>query len=561
MMNQFNTIEGKDYLYSVLLIQNKQLTPEAKYLLIRILWLSRKQLTPISLLVSIERFGLSEAVLRKAYELLLRLGYLEECKPSVEVKEQVGRPKKLVQVTKWGMEKINAEFVKSQIWLSKQCGAHKQRIDLLLLWDETKDVLRQQNQKKIKKDNDDKARRYTFTAATRILLAILYLHADRHGVVKDLSLGDFSKLTGMLSDRLESQFIIITGLGYLLSRVAGLTNKGLFGQVKSVFYLNVYNDNLLASKDKPVFFAVVMLNNDYNKFSWAYRIKLWLISSGKIFPYLFPKSDNEFNAYIRGVYNNISNLKKQFPISDNANLAEDLPLLLVCIRKIFEFNGLYFECGYPGFKGKNLCLEDTRIEHVFQWQCLFHPFKIEELFSGGLTTDFFKYLQFKIDEYACELLNEVFKPQKDNEAYWHQHVYMHQAVLTKILADFFPAINNHAAIVNDTKKSAFQLLIYCIAYQHALAMQSLFKCMFPSMIDNDYSLSILPVNNLHYCTSARYQIFSIYSKSRLCDESFIAKQYSTRDSKFIGIENDEFTESFMKIIGYDFKKLVSLFGN
>ncbi|HNL81323.1 MAG TPA: hypothetical protein PKL69_13385, partial [Agitococcus sp.] len=133
--------------------------------------------------------------------------------------------------------------------------------------------------------------------------------------------------------------------------------------------------------------------------------------------------------------------------------------------------------------------------------------------------------------------------------------------LTKILADFFPAINNHAAIVNDTKKSAFQLLIYCIAYQHALAMQSLFKCMFPSMIDNDYSLSILPVNNLHYCTSARYQIFSIYSKSRLCDESFIAKQYSTRDSKFIGIENDEFTESFMKIIGYDFKKLVSLFGN
>lgn len=151
MMNQFNTIEGKDYLYSVLLIQNKQLTPEAKYLLIRILWLSRKQLTPISLLVSIERFGLSEAVLRKAYELLLRLGYLEECKPSVEVKEQVGRPKKLVQVTKWGMEKINAEFVKSQIWLSKQCGAHKQRIDLLLLWDETKDVLRQQNQKKSKK--------------------------------------------------------------------------------------------------------------------------------------------------------------------------------------------------------------------------------------------------------------------------------------------------------------------------------------------------------------------------------------------------------------------------
>ncbi len=199
MMNQFNTIEGNEYFYSVLLIQDKQLTPEAKYLLIRILWLSRKQLTSISLLASIEQFGLSEAVLRKAYELLLRLGYLEECKPSAEVKQQVGRPKKLVQVTKWGMEKIHAEFVKSQIWLSKQCGAHKQRIDLLLLWDEIKDVLRQQNQKKIEKDNDDTARRYTFTAATRILLAILYLHADRHGVVKDLSLGELSKLTGMLS--------------------------------------------------------------------------------------------------------------------------------------------------------------------------------------------------------------------------------------------------------------------------------------------------------------------------------------------------------------------------
>ncbi len=560
MMNQFNTIEYREYSYSILLIQDKLLTPEAKYLLIRILRLSQ-QPTPMSLLTSIEQFGLSETVLRKACQLLLSLGYLEECKPSTEVKEQVGRPKKLVQMTKLGMDKIYTEFVASQSWLSTQSRTYKQRIDSLLWWDSEDDVLRQRNHKKIKKNNNDTLRHHTFTAATRILLAVLYLHADRHGVVKSLSLGQLSTLTGMSIERLESQLTIITDLGYLIARLAGLTNKALFGQVKSVFFLNVYNDNLLKGKDKPVFLAVIMIKNDYNKSSWACRIKSWLRSSIKIFPSLFLKSDNEFNAYISGIYENIGNLKEQFSISDDADLTKDLPLLLEFIKKLFEAEGLYFECNFPGFEGKNLCLEyNEGLVHVFQWLSLFRPFKIEELFSGGLTTIFFRYLQFKINEYACELLNEVFKRQKyKEEADWQKSVYMHQELLNKIAADFFPAITNHAAIANDTKKSACQLLIYCIAYQHALAMQSLFKSMLPAMMDDDYSVSILPINNLSNWHSARCQIFSIDSKKRLCDESFIVKQYSTRYSKFFGFQSDELTEGFMNAIGYDFKKLVAQF--
>lgn len=383
------------------------------------------------------------------------------------------------------------------------------------------------------------------------------MHADRHGVVKDLSLGDFSKLTGMLSDRLESQFIIITGLGYLLSRVAGLTNKALFGQVKSVFYLNVYNDNLLASKDKPVLLLTIVPPNHHMKYSWAYLIKLWLQSPVKIFPYMKHKTDNQIDVFIRNAFNVKNNLEQQYPMLDDTNLAKDLPQLLKSIKKLFEAEGLYFYINHKSVEErKNSYSEWIHQQFTLDWLSFFYFFKIEELFSSGLTTEFFNYLQLKINEYACELLNDVFWQKKDNDD-WHQYVYMQPSILAKIRADLFPTIKSHDDIMNETKKSALEFFIYCIAYHHALEMKALVEYILPSTLDDDYSLSMLPANNSLNCNFAYLQIISIYSKNRLYDESCIVKCYSTLDSKIFSIDIAELDEGQMKKIGYDLKKLVS----
>ncbi|MCB1657503.1 MAG: hypothetical protein KDI39_04695 [Pseudomonadales bacterium] len=523
------------------------------------------QEVPISLLAWVEQYGLSEAVLRKARELLLKFGYLEDCKPDAEESIQLkGRPKKLVQVSKDFLDKLKADFVNSQIWLGKQSKDHKQRIDQLLLWERDNDKLRRQNHKKTRK-LDDTQRQHTFTAATRILLAILYLHADRHGVVKHLSLGDLSRLTGMSQDRLESQFIIIANLGYLMNRIAGLTNKALLGQVKSVFVVNVFNDNLLASKAKPMFLALLTTKNYYTEHSWACRICLWLDSNTRIntrknpktFPNVPIRNANEIASFIS------NSLELKGINADGMNSTDLLPKLLTGIQNLLEHKGLYFQRNNKGFERTvDFYLGWTSKELVFEWLSLFYPFTLETLFTGSFTTDFFKYLQLKIDEYACELVNDVFKQKNGNdEDYWYQRVEIHPSLLSKIGSDLFPTIKSDGVMNIETKKLALRLLVYCIAYQHALAIKALVEYVLPSTTDNYYTIAMLPKSDWFSTEFAYVQFISVYSTNRSDDESFIVKRYSIKQEQFINLDINELDDDVKKAIVFDFKKLVSRFGN
>ena len=555
-MNWFNTRIGKQSVYCVLLIQDKRLTPEAKYLLIRILWLFGKEEIPITLLEWIDALGLSEVVLRKARVLLLDLGYLEECKTDSNAQQTAGRPRKLLKLTDSFLQELHQVFLSSDKRLRYEC--HTQRIDTLLLWERENDVLRQQNHKKIKKDNDDTARHHTFTAATRLLLAVLYLHADKHGAVRNLSLVKLSTLTGMSLDRLESQFAIITDFGYLMSRVSGLTNKKLFGHAKSRFFLNIFNDGLLVGNTQSFFLAFdLKILNNYNEFSWAYRIQQWLFSPDKKFLHVPHRSANQIASFVN------THLGEDYFQQDKTDdWADDLPQLLVGIKKLLTTKGLYFQRNNKGFTDKkDFYLFKPYAELIFEWLTLFEPFKLHECFVGSLTTNFFKYLQVKLDEYACELLNDVFIQSNDDDLY--NSIYIDQRLSDKIRADFFPAIKSVELIVSDTKRSALLLFIYCIAYQHALALKGLIDFVFPSNIGH-YSLSILPSNHVSNFRTPRYLFVSVSAVSPLLTGNcLVIKRVKDPtqelELKLYAVEelNAEQRKLFFEECGYDLNKLIA----
>lgn len=555
MMNWFNTRIGKQSVYCVLLIQDKRLTPEAKYLLIRILWLFGKEEIPITLLEWIDALGLSEVVLRKARVLLLDLGYLEECKTDSNAQQTAGRPRKLLKLTDSFLQELNQVFLDPDKRLRYEC--HTQRIDRLLLWERQNDVLRQQNQKKIKRNSDASSTRHTFTAATRVLLAILYLHADRYGVVKELSLGELSTLTGMSLDRLESQFAIVTDLGYLMARVSGLTNKKLFGYAKSRFFLNIFNDGLLVGNTQCFFLAFDLKTlNYYNELSWAYRIQQWLFSPDKKFLHVPHRNADQIASFV-----NTHLCEEYFQQDKTADLADNLPELFAGIKKLLTTKGLYFQRNNKGFiNPTDFYLFKTNPELIFEWLTLFEPFKLDACFDGGLNANFFKYLQVKLDEYASELLNSGFI-QFDNDDFYNM-TYIDQRLSEQIRADFFPAIKSVELIVKDTKKSALLLFIYCIVYQHALALKGLMDSIFSSS-NSHYSLSILPNNHVRNYRTARYLFFSISTVPPLLTGGHVITREKdpTKELalKRYAVEelNAEQRQVFCEESGYDLNKLMA----
>jgi len=561
MIHRFNTAIGKQSLYCVLLIQDKQLTPEAKYLLMRILWLYGEADIPITLLEWIETLGLSEAVLRKARDLLLELGYLQESKGEVCSQKNVGRPRKLLKVTDECVKKIEKAFLASEEWLCQRYDEHLLRIDYLLFWPIEGDTLRKQNYKKLKKNGADATCRHTFTAATRILLAVLYLHADRYGVVRNLSSVKLSTLTGMSLDRLESQFAIITDLGYLMSRVSGLTNKKLFGHAKSIFFLNIFTDGLVTSNTTSLFLAFDMkILNDYNDFSWAYRIRQWLFSPNKKFVHVPHRNANQVADFVN------TQLGGDYFEKDKTDWADNLPQLLVGIRKLLVTKGLYFKRDNKGFTNtKDFYLFNTNPELIFEWLTLFEPFKLDECFDGGLTAHFFKYLQVKLDEYASELLSAVFIQFNGDDCY--NMMYIDQRLSDRIRADLFPSIKSVELIVSDTQSSALLLFIYCIAYQHALALKGLIDVIFPSSSDH-YSLSVLPNNHVNNFRTARYLIVSISSVNPLlagnCHVINRVKDPTQElELKSYAVEelNAEQRQLLFEECGYDLNKLIARSNN
>ncbi len=501
---------SKDFCHKLLLMKNNQLTPEAKYLLIRILFLYGNTTLTLSTKEVVKQFGISDAVFRKARGLLLDLGYLKDTKSDPEFVRTVGRPRVKIQLTQLLFDDLDGMNVKSR------CLDHDPRLESLLFWGVGNDFLRSINKKKIKSESQAvQSSGHTFTAATRILLAVLYLHADVCGAVRNLGLVEVSKFTGMSSDRLESQLGIIEDMGYLLGRVSGITYSQIFGHAKGIFFLNVCSDNLGGAEAPSLWLALnTTAINHYNQYYLGFRV------------YKFIKDLKDKFYYSA---NDVSSLIKYVTTDDSqcdVDWGDRLPELLQNIRKMLEEKGLYFR------DYKNYVIDPTNFYagglnvQLIEWVQLFAPYKLHEFFPDKVTVSLLKYLHSQIDYFASLLL------EKSGRQITLETLYVDDSVLCEIELNVFPFKDKGNGSIDSSKKMALIFFIYCISYQHALIVKALLSCALPSKISFDKAkFAFLPskLKNHFSGTSFLISIHLIGQKESV--EKIWAVQFGGKDPK------------------------------
>ncbi|EZO27025.1 MarR family transcriptional regulator [Pseudomonas aeruginosa] len=110
-------------------------------------------------------------------------------------------------------------------------------------------------------------REYRLTALNKLLWAVLLLHADRFGVVRDLGFSELCRLTGFNPDRLKGQIAKLNSMSALRYVIPGLTERGPFGVIKARYYLNLNHKALGGLGDV----SLIVLNDSLDKNLADYR--------------------------------------------------------------------------------------------------------------------------------------------------------------------------------------------------------------------------------------------------------------------------------------------------
>lgn len=79
---------------------------------------------------------------------------------------------------------------------------------------------------------------------TRLLLAVLLVHADSWGVVQGVGSAKLKRLTGLSSEQLKAQLFKLNHLGYILHKVQGLSGSVLLGRREAIYSLNLHHPSL-----------------------------------------------------------------------------------------------------------------------------------------------------------------------------------------------------------------------------------------------------------------------------------------------------------------------------
>ena len=117
----------------------------------------------------------------------------------------------------------------------------------------------------------------------------------------------------------------------------------------------------------------------------------------------------------------------------------------------------------------------------------------------------------------------------------------------------------------DIKKSALELFVYCIAYQHALALWGLIIA--ANKYNDNYTFTILPINHSINYRFGQYVILSINTGGFNYGRSFdvmrrVALEKEVSMGAYSSDElNAEVCANFLKSTGYDLNKIVGNFIN
>lgn len=492
-----NIATKKKICFAILVFgQNRQLTPEAKYFLIRIVYLYGDAWVEETVEDLAGVIGLSKSAVTKARLLLSDLGYVK-VNPVVNSsahQQKIGRPRLVFRIEPNFLDNILPYEDQRPIVAFQE--NHPELLKKLLFWSNKGDVLRARNVKKLKRTEKSPQTqiRHTFTVATRLLLAVLYSHADPCGVVIKLGLSRLSRLIGISRDRLESQLGIIKNLGYLIDRVSGVTGKSIFGRATGSFYMNVSVDDcqVKGSFTLAVFYTDVV--NFYNQRYWGFRIT----QEAKNLSF---RRNYHGSIFSNAPFSNLSHfakilVKSVYPDDPSINgdpidWSKKLDDLLTEAIKILRSSGLY-----SGKYGGQVIHDATDFFNrslstvIFSWLHVFFAFQLHDFLYESLTLDFSKFLQSRIDRYAALILNGGWQKIEVEK------LVIVDDLLSHIAADLFPK-PLEGKCQESTRRSALALFFYCIAYQHALMVKGLILTakIVPELSTNDQcgcSFAILP---------------------------------------------------------------------
>ncbi|MDO8330300.1 MAG: hypothetical protein Q7T36_07505 [Fluviicoccus sp.] len=470
-MSVIEQAEKRELCFAVLAVDDRQLSPEAKYFLIRVIWLFGDAVVSATVKELAKLLGLTDVAICKARTQLATLGYLRLLPMLDSNPERLkrGRPRQAFMVLQERIRQENDDNVSSRT-PSASVGevSHLALLDKLLFWSVGDDSFRSRNVRKTRKLDGAASRKHTFTVATRILLSVLYLCADACGVVRGLSLQRLSRLVGISSDRLESQLEVISGLGYLIDRVSGLTGRVLYGRATGAFFMNVGTVDLQGTGNG---YSLICIKSDspnaYNYHYWGFSVYLESEASrGKI---IFDRRLAESRP------SSLASLLKNWELGrEAAEFVAEIDWsgcssdLLQTVRVFLESKGLYYSTSTPFYISGADLFSGGCTEVVLLWAKTFLPFRLWEFFTDRPILGFSKYLQFLVDSYASKILSSS----------WSQIFVERLVIIDSVLEDLESALLPHPRLNDDPeviRGSALALFVYCIAYQQAIMVKSIIE--------------------------------------------------------------------------------------
>ena len=198
--------EKIDYCYAVLRFKDRGLTAEAKYFLIRVLFIYGHAFEVNQTVLELEKqIGMSDSVLKKARDLLFEKNYLVSLIDSRTSPSSVkGRPRVGFRLSASLITKLE-QIIDDYKYKQQRTWSHAFRVERLLFWRIEKASLRYLSSK----EELPKNTLISLRPATRVVLAVMYRHADLCGAVRGMGLSELAQLSGMLIDRLESHFVMV----------------------------------------------------------------------------------------------------------------------------------------------------------------------------------------------------------------------------------------------------------------------------------------------------------------------------------------------------------------
>ncbi len=250
---------------AILAITQPSLIAEEKYFLIRLLAICNHEEIMSGGVVGetiaeLEKcLDMSDKLIKKIRDGMTVKNYLTHMTVSPKSETGQGRPRAGFSLSK---EMIKMLDVPQSHDID---DSHIPRIEQLLLWRD--------------KDSEQQKSIDDLKPVNRIVLAVLYSHANSCGMVSDLGVMRLAKLSGLLTrDRVECQLNKLKTLRYLIDHVSGMTGKYLLGATVGAFFLNVFKAELSNGRRNLL---CLQVSSKYINFKPSYYSMTW--QADKIF--------------------------------------------------------------------------------------------------------------------------------------------------------------------------------------------------------------------------------------------------------------------------------------